>query len=229
MTTMNEIVERIKIKCNLIKDKEVAQELNISDGALSQYKIRNSVPYKTIIDFANKKGISLNYILTGNSESINSNCVQLRYFSNVYASAGFGAINGIEDYKNIYIDSALAVELFNLPKICNNIDIIKIYGDSMEPFVHSGELVVVERNKNDLNNIKNGEIVIINIGGEIYCKKILKNPIAQEIILSSISPHYPEFKIKQEDFNKTNIIGVVCKVVTIRDFESIFIKVNEAH
>ncbi|MBZ7976922.1 LexA family transcriptional regulator [Campylobacter sp. RM12637] len=219
MMTMNNVVERIKEKCKFTKDKEVAKALKISDGALSQHKLRNSIPYKTIIDFAYINGLNLNYILTGHSDDRN-NCVQLRYFSDVYASAGYGAINEIEKYENIYVDKTLANELFNFPKNCNQLDIIKIVGDSMEPFIKNGELVVVNRAKNTLDKIKTGEIIIIAIEGEVYCKKLIKQPFSNEIILSSLNYGYSDIKVQLDDFEKTYIIGVVTHTMSVKSFES---------
>ncbi|MCE3037481.1 helix-turn-helix domain-containing protein [Helicobacter sp. faydin-H20] len=229
MKTAKELIAKLLKTINIENEQEFCNKYQIVYGTLQSWKSRNSIPYELILDICKDNNIKLESIFyeeTGLEHK--RDVVSVRYYENIYASAGYGSINDNIGHNEIVLDKAFAKELLSINN-AKNIDIIKIYGDSMEPFVHSGELVVVERNKNDLNNIKNGEIVIININGEIYCKKILKNPIAQEIILSSISPHYPEFKIKQEDFNNTNIIGVVCKVVTIRDFESIFIKVNEAH
>lgn len=61
-------------------------------------------------------------------------------------------------------------EALGLPPL-TRLDIIKVIGDSMEPFIHNGDVIAVDVSKNKLELVKNGDIVVINLDGEILLQK----------------------------------------------------------
>lgn len=224
MKTAKELIAKLLNTLGIDNEQEFCNKYDVVYGTLQSWKFRNSIPYELILDVCKKNNIRLESIFYDEITPIRD-VISVRYYEDISASAGCGIINYDENYSEIVLDKVFAKELLNVNNV-KNIDIIKIVGDSMEPFVHSGELVVVERSKNNFNSIKDGEIIIININGEIYCKKILKNPYTREVILSSLNPYYPDFKVNKEEFENTEIIGVVSKAISIRDFERAFIKIN---
>ncbi|MBZ7982686.1 LexA family transcriptional regulator [Campylobacter sp. RM12640] len=224
MKTAKELIAKLLNMLGIDNEQEFCNKYDVVYGTLQSWKFRNSIPYELILDICKKNNIRLESVFYDEIAPVRD-VISVRYYQDISASAGYGVINCDEQCSEIVLDKSFAKELLNVNN-AKNIDIIKIYGDSMEPFVHSGEFVVVERNKNDFNSIKDGEIVIININGDIYCKKILKNPYTKEITLSSLNSFYPDFKINEEDFENTKIIGVVSKAISIKDFERAFIKIN---
>ena len=70
---------------------------------------------------------------------------------------------------------------------------IKISGDSMEPLIHSGDVVWVK--KQDV--IENGEIGIFMLNDNAYCKKLVKK--GGEMQLVSLNPKYEPIKIGEGD------------------------------
>ena len=59
---------------------------------------------------------------------------------------------------------------------------------------------------------KNGDIVIANIGGDVYIKKFLRDTIHKEVKLTSLNSFYQDIILKGEEINQLKIIGKVrCK------------------
>ncbi|MEB2804067.1 S24 family peptidase [Campylobacter upsaliensis] len=138
---------------------------------------------------------------------ISDDNLQLRYYTDVAVTAGHGAVNNELEYTEITTNKKFAYEALDLPPSAK-LDIIKVIGDSMEPFIHSGDVIAVDITKNRLEFVKNGDIVAINLDGEIYCKKLLKQPFVNKIVLSSMNSFYKDIVVNIEHINNAEIIGV---------------------
>lgn len=139
--------------------------------------------------------------------------IDLRYYEDVYASAGYGATNDKLESKPITVSQFFLDSLgITNPK---SLDVIRIYGDSMEPDFKNGEYVVVQR-VDSLEEVDNGNTVIANIDGEIYIKKIEKIPFQKSIILNSTNPGYDPIKIEAEHLKELNIVGIVKGIIKPR-------------
>lgn len=86
---------------------------------------------------------------------------------------------------------------------------LKIKGDSMEPRIVEGDIVVV-RSQQD---VESGETAIVMIDGEATCKKVLKH--ADGIVLVANNPKYPPvmFTAKEAEEKRIEVLG---KVVELR-------------
>ena len=70
---------------------------------------------------------------------------------------------------------------------------IRISGDSMEPLIHSGDVVWVKRQE----VIESGEIGIFMLNDNAYCKKFVRR--GGETLLISLNPKYEPIKINESD------------------------------
>lgn len=75
-----------------------------------------------------------------------------------------------------------------------------------------------------LLQLKNGDVVVINLEGEVYCKRLLKQPFVNEIVLSSMNSFYKDIVVSTDQLESAQIIGVVCKTMSIKTFENTIIK-----
>lgn len=127
----------------------------------------------------------------------------VRFFSGINASAGYGIENSDTEYDIISIDEALLMGA----RIKNrkNIDIISVSGDSMLPFFHNGESIIVERNC----EAANGNTVIANIAGDLYIKRIEKDPLGNFVRLISTNKEYATIVLRGQEMEKLRIVGVV--------------------
>ena len=62
------IIKQIMDTENATTDKQVADILNVKPNALSNHKLRGSIPYEALITFCDKKKISIDWLLTGEGE-----------------------------------------------------------------------------------------------------------------------------------------------------------------
>lgn len=200
---------------------EFAKEIALAAQSLARYeknKVKPSVEFITkLTDMFN---INSNWLLTGKGEMLldnNSNLpsipgtalsedvVSINYYPDVYAAAGYGAINGnvkseIMNFDRKFIEQFLNVRRFDL------LDIIHITGDSMEPFIQNGETVILERNK----EARNGETVIALINGETYVKRYQADPFKKWIRLISDNKLYGDITLSTpEHMQALSIVGIV--------------------
>lgn len=134
--------------------------------------------------------------------------VSIRYFPDIYASAGFGNANANENFQLINIDKAFLTDVLGVP-YKTQYDMIKIYGESMEPFIQNGSFVIVDTSKNSLDKIKNADVAIFRYDGELFCKRIRKNVLDDEIIISSDNIGFEDKKIKKSALKDYVFLGVV--------------------
>lgn len=177
-----------------------------------------SITISVIKKISNALGVDVSYFLSpSQSPSVSNlspshqvvnalqqtNVVKINYYPNVVASAGYGALNHHENKEVIDINRSFLIALGL--KVFNNLDLITVYGDSMEPFVSNGELVIIERS----SEAKNSDIVIANINGEVYVKKLQKDPLGKWLKLTSLNAMYPDIELKEDELKYLSIVGIV--------------------
>ena len=78
----------------------------------------------------------------------------------------------------------------------------------MEPTITSGELLFINPMQNE-NGIISGCIYIINYDGDLYVKRIEKNPTTKAITLFSDNKKYEPIIIQKQDLGCCHIMGRV--------------------
>ena len=86
--------------------------------------------------------------------------------------------------------------------------VVKVVGDSMEPEILEDSDLIIDPNKNGIDENIN-KIVVANVNGEVYVKVLRK--INNRIFLESINKKYADIEIMDED--EIRLIG---KAVEIR-------------
>ena len=201
----DKIIEKIKDILSLevgerkVLNKDVAKALGITPEHLSMLKKRNKIPYEELAFFCAKRKISLNWILF--DQQIDTIAAEtekfskIRYFKNINASAGGGAVNFDENYEILYIDKKI---------IDKNLDAINVIGDSMEPTIKDGSIIFIDRND---KNVQNGGIFVISTPGGVFVKRVNLRSNAK-IELISDNKIYPS-----ETVSEAEIIGKVVKIM----------------
>jgi len=211
MNRIEQILIRIYDFKGFKKDFEFCEFYNIKPNTLSTWKKRNKIPYELIEDISQNENISIDFILNGKvqNEPIKSldtqnETIAINFYPEVYAAAGYGALNGDANPKKIQLSKAFLDEIINIRKY-DKLEIIRVYGDSMEPYISNGEFVIIEKN----HEAKNGETVIANINGEVYIKRFKADPFKTWIKLQSDNSTYDDIHIEGENLNLIKIIGIV--------------------
>lgn len=222
--TPNERLKKVRKHCRLTQEKfgeEVGlKQYQVKDIEIGKQKVSPELAELIEIKFS----ISGWWLLTGNGEMLvklddqlptlckysnddnSSELITLNYYPDIVAAAGYGGINELstQAYQVMKLDRVFLEDVLNI-KHFNNIDVIRVIGDSMEPFIFDGEVVLIERN----NEARNGETIIANINGHVYVKKFQTDPFGRWIKLVSNNGSYGEINLEGDQLEFFSIVGIV--------------------
>jgi len=213
--SFEEVVARLKdiisteVGERRVLDKDVAETLGIAPSYFAVLKKRESLPLAAIADFCALRKISINWLLydqmSRSLEESTEKVATIRYFKQINASAGSGTFNWEENYETIRVDDALVKFIGGINHL-KHIDALEIRGDSMEPLLQDGNLIIVDRSR---RQVRSGGIYVLRIGEELFIKKVeYKNE--KEWACLSLNPAYPAI---HTEVSETYIIGKAIAIV----------------
>jgi len=219
LKTIVEIFESMKdilsneINNKKIYDKDLAKSLGINHLTLATMKKRGRVPYDKILDFCAKRKISINWLLYDQViDSIRDETekyARIRYFSDIYASAGGGAENYDENSQYINIDEKIIQKLNIGGNNIKNIEAINVIGESMEPTLKEGNVVFIDKSN---KNIQKGGIYILLTQNGLFIKRVLCKIDGSCDIISD-NPSYPVENIPSGFFEVVGkAVGLLSKL-----------------
>ena len=204
---MEDMYNRIK-KLRLQRgwsQEELAKKIGYADKT-SIAKIeagKVDLPQSKIIAFSNVFFVTPSYLMDGNNSLPNSTKrkgIPINVLGRVAAGIPIESVEEIIDTEEITEELAATGDFFGL----------QIKGDSMEPRITEGDVVIVRQQE----DAENGETVIVLINGEdATCKRLKK--YSDGIMLLSNNPKYePMVFSKQEIIDKP--VKIIGKVVELR-------------
>lgn len=182
---------------------EVCEALNFKYTTFTDWC--NGVKYPRIDNIeklANYFGISKSDLIEikGNDKDDSIKAVQIPVLGYVRAGIPMTAIENIIDYEEISQEQARTGEFFGL----------QIKGDSMEPKISEGDVVIVRKQE----TVENGEIAVVLINGDdATVKKFYKTDAGIKLV--STNPTYDPFFFTPDEVNALPVI-VIGKVVELR-------------
>jgi phage repressor protein C with HTH and peptisase S24 domain len=221
MESIKEILDRLCLFYEVSNNRKLSEKIHINYNTISTWIKRDSIPYDKLHKIVQKESISFDWLLTGKGEmllqdgnhlpiiqnkTLSEDIVSINYYPDVYAAAGYGSINeyGLEP-EIMTFDKKFLEQFLNVRKL-DKLDIIRVVGDSMEPFIHNGEYVILERT----NQAYNGETVVANIYGQVYIKRFHADPLNRWIKLISDNKVYGDINLDTpEHIGALSIIGIV--------------------
>jgi phage repressor protein C with HTH and peptisase S24 domain len=201
----DEVVSRLRAVYKCRNNKELAEKLNIFPANISKWKSRNTIPYKEVCETSVEKGVSVNWLLTGQGEVREGGAEYINVPEyKIEASAGHGSL--VEDETpSQYIaikKSSLAASGVNT----SNLIIMYARGDSMEPTIYSGDPLFVDRNATNI--APDGGIYIFNYGTDVFVKR-LQMTFTGDVLVISDNAKYPSQTIPKADLDQMRIAGRV--------------------
>jgi len=186
-------------------DKDVADALGINHLTFATMKNRGKVPYEEVLNFCAQKKISINWLFYGQAtrslEAETEKYANVRYFGDVYASAGGGAFNYDVEHEVISLDPHMVGKLGG-DREMKNIDSINVLGDSMEPTFKDGDIIFMNRT---LNDIRKGGVFVVSTPTGLFVKRLsLKSDGTLDLI--SDNTHY---SIETVDAGSVEVVGKV--------------------
>ena len=205
---MNGALQRI---CDLIRKKgltelQFCKATGIPQSTWYSWKQRDSIPTNRYMpNITNFLNVSAEYIISGEGENIqkielDDEPIQIRVLGKVAAGIPIEAVEDVIGEETISKKMAETGDYFGL----------RISGDSMEPLIHHGSIVIVRQQ----DDVENGDIAIVIVNGEdATCKKIEK--FENGIMLVPINKAYEEKFYTNEEIEKLPV-RIIGKVVESR-------------
>lgn len=166
--------------------KELSEVLNKSESTVRMWELGKSEPdIETLTLIARRFCVTVDELIAGSNRNISSLSIKVPVLGYVAAGIPIEAIQDIIDYEEIPEQLARdGSEYFAL----------QIKGDSMEPKISDGDVVIVRKQP----DCDSGQIAIVCVNGDhATCKKIMKQPTG--ILLKPLNPSYdPTFYTNEE-------------------------------
>lgn len=199
-----EIYERIKLRRKEIglSAETVAERLGVSPATIYRYENNDIKKFPTDIlePLAKVLHTTPAYLLGIENKNKSKTAVKIPVLGLVRAGIPMDAVEYIIDYEEISEDMARQGEFFGL----------QIKGDSMEPKISEGDVVIVRQQP----DIESGEIAIVLVNGdEATIKKVQKFNGGINLIPSN--PAYDVMTYTNEQIEKLPV-RVLGKVVELR-------------
>ena len=197
--------------CDLIRKKgltelQFCKATGIPQSTWYSWKQRDSIPTNRYMpNITTFLGVSAEYIISGEGENIqkielDDEPIQIRVLGKVAAGIPIEAVEDVIGEETISKKMAETGDYFGL----------RISGDSMEPSIHHGSIVIVRQQ----DDVENGDIAIVIVNGEdATCKKIEK--FENGIMLVPINKAYEEKFYTNEEIEKLPV-RIIGKVVESR-------------
>lgn len=200
---MKSIAERLKFKREELglTQNALAKKINVTGSSISQWERGETAPKgKNLLNLCEIFICSPEWLTEGSeSKLFNNNLINIPFYSDVKAAAGIG--------KNVIIESIdellLPKKYFKYKKI-DTLNAIFVRGDSMEPVLNDGSIIVIDR---CVDSICDGKMYVIR-QGDLLRVKILSNE-TYGIRVRSYNKDYPDEKYEKSNLNEIQILGKV--------------------
>lgn len=201
-----------------VVDKLKKEGIDISISGLSRIESKERQKIDTALLIALSKILKKDFIkmLGHESEKEPSNVTDEIFESFVriplygMASAGNGLIESEESN----------IEYINIPKLNGNVKkndfATKVKGDSMEPYYHNGDIIVVDVSNQDIRTL-NGKEALIFYEDKKYLKIVHFEPGTGNLFLKSYNPAYKDIKIEDNEVDTLYCNGVISMVISMRN------------
>jgi len=180
-----------------VYDKDVAATLAIPQATFATMKKRNSIPFKEIMEYCALKKLSINWLFFDQAVEMliseTERFFQIRYFSDIRASAGGGAFTFDENYELLAIDRTIIKNL--IPSGSKEIEAITVDGESMEPTLHDGSIVFIDRTQTNIS--KDGIYVAATTAG-LFIKRIRQRVDGTVELISDNKAYSSEFLLPDQ-------------------------------
>lgn len=147
------------------------------------------------------------YAIKFERNNIATDCVEIDYYPEVFGSCGTGVFVPSEIKEKMLVPKN---NFLNFSPV-KTYSIINAIGESMLPFIHDKDKLIVEHFEN--GQIKDNKIYVFCYKDEIFVKRLIKN--VKELIIKSDNPDpmYRPIIIEKEEMNDVRVIGQIVGIV----------------
>lgn len=185
-----------------VSQRELSRIMDVSPSTVSSWCTGLKIPRMGMIEkLANYFGIEKSDLIEPPApEKKAGRGVKIPVLGTVAAGIPIEAVEDILDYEEIEPELASTGEFFAL----------QIKGDSMEPRMQSGDVVIVRQQP----DVESGDVAVVLINGdEATVKKLLKQ--SGGIVLQAFNPAYEPMFFSPQDIEEKPV-RVIGKVIELR-------------
>jgi len=187
-----------------IKQIDLCKQIGVSQGALSGWENEKYEPdLASLSKLSVIFDVSIDYLLgkSDESEPARKKGIKIPVLGTVAAGIPIEAIEDILDYEEITEEMASQGEYFGL----------QIRGNSMEPRIKEGDVVIVRRQ----SDIESGDIAVVLVNGyDATVKKVVKHENGLSLIAYNAAVYEPHFYTCEEV--ETLPVQILGRVVELR-------------
>ena len=204
---MNDVMQRIEDCLNEQGKKKIdlCRAISIGTGTLSTWKSKERIPSSEYLPaIAEYLGVTIDYLLTG-SEPMGCQFVDINESVKVKVLGRVAAGTPIDMVEEVIGEESISMELAKTGEFFG----LRISGDSMNPRMFSGDVVIVRQQE----DVESGQIAIVAVNGEeATCKKVEKH--SNGIMLVPLNKAYEERFYTNEEIMSlpVRILGRVMEV-----------------
>ena len=188
-----------------VYDKDVADALMINQLTFATMKNRGKVPYEEVLNFCASRKISINWLFynqaTRSLEEETEKYANVRYFGDIYASAGGGSFTDDEAHDSVVLDPHM-VDMLGGEREIKYIDSINVLGDSMEPTFYENDMVFINRSQKEIHR---GGVFVVTTPNGLFIKRL---SLRSDGMLDLISDN-ALYSIESVDSASVEIVGKV--------------------
>lgn len=180
----------------------VAKAIGVDRTTYAKYESGASEPsFEMLQRMAKYYNVSVGFLMGETELSTNSDHIRIPVLGRVAAGIPIDAIEEVIDWEDISADMvAGGAEYFGL----------QIKGDSMEPKISSGDIVIVRKQP----DVESGEVAVVLVNGDDSTVKRVKKSAAG-ITLIANNPAYDPVFYSNEDIEKLPV-AILGRVVELR-------------
>lgn len=130
------------------------------------------------------------------------NKITLDYYPDVFGSCGTGEFVLSPEKQQIQVPDNVFFKKFSKVK---KYSVINATGDSMQPFIYSGDKLIVEHWNGE--QIIDNQVYVFCYDNEIFVKRLTKN--INQLVIKSDNTFYDVIKLTGDDLSKIIIVGQI--------------------
>lgn len=210
-TTTTAVLDRMIATSGLKSDSDLARYLGKSSQAVSKARRAGKIPVAWVPKIAAQFNLSTDYLFWGKGSPVQPNSETSAKDETMVSipivearlSAGLGSLQVGGDIERYFTFPSTFFQRKGNP---DNMVLMRVDGDSMQPEIMDGDMVLIDQNQRD---IRLGRIFAVGFEEAIYLKRI--DMLPGKVVMKSVNPAYPplEFEISDQLADSFRVIGQV--------------------
>jgi len=178
---------RLKSLYGVSSDTDLAKKLGMTQSAISGAKARGKVPSSWIVEAVTAFGVSLPWLSTGEGPKHAEGDLIPIPMVDAILSAGLGSFEVSDDSERKYAFRSDFLQRKGSPA---NMVLMRVDGDSMEPEIKSGDVVLIDQSQKTL---RPGQIYAVGVEDMVFLKIVSAMP--GKVMLRSLKEGYPPLEV----------------------------------